>query len=277
MAGCMKHLVTLTCLIAALSLPAFAQSTALKRLNTGDETRGWEGVGRLDVAGKGFCTGALIAPDLVLTAAHCLFDRATGQRVNPETIEFLAGWRDGRASAYRDVRRAVVHPDYEFDGSANTDRVRNDLALLELSQPIRNTQVIPFETAERPAKGDEIGVVSYALDRSEAPSLQEMCHVMARQKGVLVMSCDVNFGSSGAPIFSFDRDGTAKIVSVVSAKAEVKGIPVSLGTALASPLARLRAELSAGRHRFKAKRSDDDMVVQNGRGSIGAKFLKPNE
>lgn len=271
----MARVVLLTVLAWIAGTSAAAQTTDLKRLNTGDETRGWEGVGRLDVAGKGFCTGALIAPDLVLTAAHCLFDRETGERVEHETMEFRAGWRDGLASAYRHVRRTVVHPDYEFDGSATTDRVRNDLALLELDSPIRNTKVIPFATAERPAKGDEIGVVSYATDRAEAPSLQEMCHVMARQKGVLVMSCDVNFGSSGAPIFRFDPDG-AKIVSVVSAKAEVKGIPVSLGTALESPLARLRAELAAGRGRLSVSESRESRtVVSNGRDNIGAKFVKP--
>lgn len=274
----MTRILAMTFLIGLLAGPTLAQNTELKRLNTGDETRGWEGVGRLDVAGTGFCTGALIAPDLVLTAAHCLYDRATGQRVDHETIEFLAGWRDGRASAYRDIRRAVVHPDYNYDGTASTERVRNDLALLELSQPIRNTQVTPFETAERPTKGDEIGVVSYALERSEAPSLQEQCHVMARKTGVLIMSCDVNFGSSGAPIFRFDHDGTPRIVSVVSAKAEVKGTPVSLGTALASPLARLKAELAAGRNRFKPSRSSDDVGLISGpRDTIGAKFLKPNE
>ncbi len=272
----MKRIAFLIFSTFALTNGALAQSSGLKRLNTGDESRGWEAVGRLDVAGKGFCTGALIAPDLVLTAAHCLFDRETGARVDPEIMEFRAGWRDGRASAYRHVRRAVVHPDYDYDGTATTDRVRNDLALIELDRPIRNTQVIPFQTAERPAKGDEIGVVSYALDRAEAPSLQEMCHVMARQKGVLVMSCDVNFGSSGAPIFSIEND-VAKIVSVVSAKAEVKGIPVSLGTALESPLARLRAELAAGRGRFSVVGNEESRRAASaeGRAITGAKFVKP--
>jgi len=72
-------------------------------------------VGRLELAGRGFCTGALVAPDLVLTAAHCLHDRATGKRIDPARIEFKAGWRNGRAAAYRSVRRAVL-------GEAHVDR-----------------------------------------------------------------------------------------------------------------------------------------------------------
>ena len=84
--------------------------------------------------------------------------------------------------------------------------------------------------------------MSYAQDRAEAPSLQEVCHVLARQPGVFVLSCNVDFGSSGAPVFAM-RDGVPQVVSVVSAKAEVEGEKVALGVALEQPLAELMARL----------------------------------
>ncbi|MCX7566542.1 trypsin-like serine protease [Sulfitobacter sp. F26169L] len=270
----MRQWLALAAIGLLLTSGAHAGNAGLKRLDNGDDAKAWEAVGRLDINGKGFCTGALIAPKLVLTAAHCMFDSDTGQRIDEGHIEFLAGWRNGRAGAYRDVARVVVHPDYMYDETLSSDRVRNDLALLELVQPIRNTSIQPFKTAARPRAGDRVGVVSYALDRAEAPSLQEVCAVLARQGGVLITSCSVDFGSSGAPIFIFE-DGEAQIVSVVSAKAEVEGKEVSLGTALGQPLAELQAELVAGRAIYLGAKRGERRVGVGERHGTGAKFVSP--
>ena len=254
-------------MILMLGQPLQAQGLNLFSMESIEDGRRWEAVGRLEIAGRAFCTGALIAPDLVLTAAHCLYDAATGKRVPIDEIQFLAGWRNGRAAAYRYIRKAVHLPDYSYSGQPGPDRVRNDIALLKLQLPIRNTTVKPFETAARPQAGDQVGVVSYAHDRSEAPSLQEMCAVIALQEGMLVLSCEVDFGASGSPVFSF-ADGEPRIISVVSSKAEAQGHKVSLGTALQEPLRQLMVLIGQDRI-FRT------VEQASSRETTGAKVVRP--
>lgn len=248
-----------------------AAAQGLFSMESTQGTRQWEGVGRLEISGEAFCTGALIAPRLVLTAAHCLFDARTGAQVPVTEIQFLAGWRNGRAAAYRRIRKAVTHPLYSYEGAADAARVRHDLALIELQHPIRNTTIAPFATDAQPETGAQVGVVSYAHNRSEAPAMQDLCTVMARQQGMLVLSCAVDFGASGSPVFRFDKAGAPRIVSVVSAKAEADGKPVSLATDLLAPLTELRGALALAQDAGAGL----ERMTAGSRRNTGAKFIRP--
>jgi len=278
-----RFLLLLACLAvlpAVLPSAATAEETDppadLKRLETADDGRGWEAVGRLELGPSGFCTGALISERLVLTAAHCLYDDATGARIRDDEIQFLVGWREGRAEAYRGARRSLVHPDYVPGPEVELERVAVDLALVELDRPVRLTRVAPFATGRAPRPGEEVGVVSYARDRAEAPSIQELCHVLEAARGVAMLSCNVDFGASGAPIFRAGPAGP-EIVSVVSAKAESESEQVALASGFGRRFDELKAALDAApaailNGGLVRMRSVTDTA---GPGEGGAKFLRP--
>ncbi len=109
---------------------AAAQDTTLQTLDTGDASRGWQAVGRLDIDRSGFCTAALISESLILTAAHCVFAE-DGRPILPEKFTFLAGLRDDRAMATRAVIRVTPHPAYvHHDMEARDEAVAVDMAIL---------------------------------------------------------------------------------------------------------------------------------------------------
>ena len=236
----MRRFPALLPIVLALGLPAAA--TDLRPLAAGDESGAFSAVGRLNFGPEKFCTGTLVAPELVLTAAHCLYDRFTGQMHGIDGAEFLAGWRDGRAEAHRGARRAVIHPDYDF-GATDLGGLASDLALVELDRPIADAEIAALVLRGGVGPGDEVGVVSYTHDRAERPALQQVCHVLAAEDGAVVTSCDVDFGASGAPVLSF-ANGAPEVVAVVSAMADLADEKVSIGAGVA--VEPLMAELAQG-------------------------------
>ena len=74
--------LALMLVIGLLPLGAGAEApptdSGLQPLMTSNDSRGWEAVGRIDIAGRAFCTGTLIATDLVLTVTEILRAQRTG-------------------------------------------------------------------------------------------------------------------------------------------------------------------------------------------------------
>lgn len=265
--------------IAALTATiGMAQTSGLQELNTGNDARGWEAVGRLDIVGKGFCTGTLIEPDLVLTAAHCLYSTDGTAIVDAGDISFLAGLRNGRPEAVRGARSFLVHPSYEHADGETISRLRHDVALIVLSQPIRATEIQSFNVSNTAQSGTEVGVVSYAEGREEAPSLQQACNLLGAQDGVLIMDCNVNFGASGSPVFRYE-DGEPRLVSVVSAMAEIEGQDVSLAPDLAQPLPFMLSQIAGQQTQVTDQTQDRPTTARRlnsgQRNDTGALFVRP--
>lgn len=272
----MKMLRAALAITLVLPLASLAQEAPLVSLQTADEAAGWEAIGRLDIDGRGFCTAALIAPDVVLTAAHCIVDRDTGEAIDTSRMQFLAGWRNGRAVAYRGVTQAIAAADFVIDPDDPAVTARHDIALIELDQPIRASQVEPMAIASQLSVRDPVTVVSYARDRADAPSLQPVCMVLQQIDGVYALNCDVDFGASGAPILRMEN-GVPFIAAVLVAKAEIAGVDVALGSELIGALDGLRARLEEGRSMFQSPDTSTVRIMTAGERNddTGARFVSP--
>jgi protease YdgD len=264
--------VRIAALVALLCWTAPAKAENLRALTLRQDILGWEGVGRIELGGDGYCTGALIAPDLVITAAHCLFEGGAPRR--REDILFRAGDRNDDAIATRGVVQAAVPADYVSAGEDRAAAIAADVALLRLDAPIPASTARPF-LIDPPPDGGRVSVLSYGVGRDAVLSREAGCRVLGRRDGILAFDCDVTFGSSGAPVFRLDGS-RIRIVSIVSAGRGGTGDNLAFGPVLSSRLAPLAADLQGGRGLWAAAPPAPRRIgAGSDRAAGGARFLRP--
>lgn len=129
----------------AMSLPAGA--VAVPRILNGHSTSGFPAVGIVGDAEGGFCTGTLISPQHVLTAAHCAVEMD-----GPTDGRFVVGGAIYRTSA------VLVHPGWNED-DLGTDAA-DDLALLQLASAVTGVAPAPLFRGT-PRVGQTLTLVGY--------------------------------------------------------------------------------------------------------------------
>jgi protease YdgD len=210
----------------------------------------WAAVGRLNRASGGFCTGTLVAPDVVLTAAHCLYDTRTRRQIAAKDIHFVAGYRRGGYLAHSVARRVVGAETLRFTDRGGTTNAFDDWALLLLDAPmsIEPVPVRPLATLEQSegaAAAPRLMVAGYSQDRPHLLSLHEGCKIVDRLSAdrVLVHTCDATHGASGAPLIMRSADGYF-VVGIIKGSIHIlgdeRGIAVH-SRAFLDALERLRA------------------------------------
>ncbi|MDO6800582.1 trypsin-like serine peptidase [Shimia thalassica] len=170
----------------------------------------WHAIGRINIAGyntRSMCSGTLIAPDRVLTAAHCVL-RADLSPFALEDITFVAGWLRGSYVAAAKPASVELHPKaIAMDGI----QYPYDMAVLTMSVPI---PVSPIPVAPSPERG-QFAIIGYTSDRPHMLSAGFGCG--GHPNGAaLWLECAVRSGNSGGPILLQTNDGW-RVVGVVSA------------------------------------------------------------
>lgn len=254
----MCRFALLSCaIVCGAIMPAAARDLRPGIMGTDDRVpvdvaaKPWAAVGQVNVARyrrRMSCTGTLIAPDRVLTAAHCLIDPVSNERFPLKSIHFLTGVFGSRWKEHAQPACVLLPTSRDVTPPAERRRpargrplawFRNDVAVLVLKKALTAP---PLAIVETSAAGDigHLSHAAYAGDRRHRLTAHLGCALQGLSPdGLWQTDCDTHKAGSGGPVL-VERGGAFRLAGVMVGIAE-KRFTVAVPAALWRDLAQRTA------------------------------------
>jgi hypothetical protein len=195
----------------------------------------WAAVGRVDIGDGRFCSGTVIDPHRVLTAAHCVFRPDTGVRAEPADIVFQAGLYRDEALERRRPARVRLHGGYVWAARRRLAGLQRDIAVLEFAEPIEVAPLGILPAAD--AMPARLVLARYGLSRPSRTAVDFGCVRTGTIGTLWRVSCPGEPGNSGAPLLAPGPSGPRLVAVVVAMETRtdartIVAVPLDGGRAL---------------------------------------------
>jgi len=193
-----------------------------RRLRVDPDTVPWRAIGKLQAVLENFrktCTGTLVGPALVLSAAHCLFNPRTGRFFPPGSVHFLIGYGGGRYVGH--AVGTAVEIGAGYDPARSKETLGSDWALIRLNRELGGGDRVLETLREPPPVGAAVALGGYQRNSPLALIADTDCRILghavdANGRALVRHSCPGLPGLSGAPLLT-EMGGTWRVAGVAVA------------------------------------------------------------